>query len=235
MGHPSRSSEFPNDNVEISSGARWLTECLTGPVAVELPPGPHRERHTEAERRSAVHEPVTPPAFVLCFDEDIPYVEGPVDVTLGDAGPVVVVAPASASKAEAEQPPALRHLEATLAQILMARGASRAAALLPTLLRLAPLPRDGVPPELQACLQARGYLQDQLKYAEKFREVWGAWSAVLSGASQDLAACGATTLDTFAAQLLAALLTVPAARADDLRRDLRKAGIAAFGVLDVAA
>ena len=43
-----------------------------------------------------------------------------------------------------------------------------------------------------------------------------------------------TTLDRFGAELLAALLPVPATRADELRRDLRKAGIAAFGVLQAA-
>ena len=58
--------------------------------------------------------------------------------------------------------------------------------------------------------------------------------AVLRGASQDFAACGTTTLDRFGAELLAALLAVPATRAEELRRDLRKAGIAAFGVLQAA-
>jgi hypothetical protein len=53
--------------------------------------------------------------------------------------------------------------------------------------------------------------------------------------SAGVAACGTTTLDRFGADLLAALLTIPATRAEELRKELRKAGIAAFGVLEAAA
>lgn len=222
MGYPSRASEFPNDNVDISSGARWLSEHLIGAVSADLPP----EREPEPVS-STVHEPVPSERFVLCFDDDEPYVEGPLEVQLTANGPVVVVQ-------TAETPPALRHFEGALVQALMSRGASRAAAVVPQLLRLQPLPADSLSAELIGALQTRGYLDENGRYSEKFRSLCGAWSAVLSGSSEDITACGSTTLDSFGAQLLAALLTVPATRADELRRELRKAGIAAFGVLEAA-
>ena len=107
-------------------------------------------------------------------------------------------------------------------------------ALLPKLLRLESLPADGLAKDVQLTLQSRGYLDGNARYSAKYRELCSAWTAVLRGHSQDFAACGTTTLDRFGAELLAALLPVPATRADELRRDLRKAGIAAFGVLQAA-
>jgi hypothetical protein len=219
VGYPSRASEFPNDKVDISSGARWLGEHLVGAVSADLPPEPE-------PLSSTVHEPVPSERFVLCFDDE-PYVDGPLELRLSADGPVVVVQ-------SAQTPPALQRFESTLVQALMSRGASRAAAVVPELLRLQPLAAESLAPELMSSLQTRGYLDENGKYSDKFRSLCGAWSAVLSGSSEDLTACGSTTLDSFGAQLLAALLTVPAARSDELRRELRKAGIAAFGVLEAA-
>lgn len=225
MGYPSRASEFPNDNEEISSGARWLSEEVTGAVAVELPPEPE-------PAPSSVHEPVASERFVLFYEDDEePVLGGPVELRVGAAGPLVVV---HRAPQEPEAPPAFRHFERALVQALMARAASRAAALVPKLLRLEPIPAESLPSELQSSLQSRGYLDDVGRYSARFRELCAAWSGVLSGSSGDLTACGATTLDSFGAQLLAALLTVPPTRADELRRELRKAGIAAFGVLEAA-
>jgi hypothetical protein len=116
----------------------------------------------------------------------------------------------------------------------MAQGASRSAALVPKLLRLEALPGDALAKDVQLTLQSRGYLDGHGRYSQKYRDLCSAWSAVLHGSSQDFAACGTTTLDRFGAELLAALLAVPATRADELRRELRKAGIAAFGVLEAA-
>lgn len=219
MGYPSRASEFPNDNVDISSGTRWLSEHLVGAVTAELP--------LEEERKSAVHEPVPSERFVLCFEDEEPYVDEPLELRLTVDGPVVVV--------ERETPPALRHFQDALVQALMSRGASRAAALVPSLLKLLPLTAESLSPELSASLRSRGYFDENSRYSDGFRSLCGAWVAVLSGTSDDISACGATTLDGFGAQLLAALLTIPATRADELRRELRKAGIAAFGVLEAAA
>lgn len=245
MGHPSLASEFPNDNAEISGGAIWVCAELTGPATAELAP----------------YQPVPAEPFVLFFDDDEDGVDGPVELRLSAAGPVVVIhtagegeredepeleltlqpelgselEPAVAEAApEPEVPAAFRHFEAALVSALMSHGASRAAAAVPKLLRLEPLPAEALSKDAQLTLQSRGYLESNARYSPQFRELCGAWSAVLHGSSEDLGACGTTTLDRFGAELLAALLAVPATRAEELRRELRKAGVAAFGVLQAA-
>jgi hypothetical protein len=237
VGFPSLASEFPNDNAEISGGSIWIGAELTGPAQLELAP----------------YQPVKAEAFVLFFDDDDDgYVDGPVELELsGGSVSVTVHAPTPEPVHEIEpshvEPvhevdvapavevaPAFAHFEAALAAALMAQGASRSAALLPRMLRLESLPADAVSKEVRLTLQSRGYLDSDTRYSQKFRELCTAWSAVLQGSSQDFAACGTTTLDRFGADLLAALLAVPATRADELRRQLRKAGIAAFGVLEAA-
>jgi aspartokinase len=121
-----------------------------------------------------------------------------------------------------------------LISVLLAQGATRSAALVPRLLRLETLPADSLTKDVLLTLQSRGYLDGNTRYSAKYRDLCSAWMAVLQGSSRDFAACGTTTLDRFGADLLAALLAVPATRADELRRGLRKAGIAAFGVLEAA-
>ena len=236
MGFPSLASEFPNDNAEISGGATWIGTELTGPVTLQLAP----------------FVPVSAEPFVLFFEDDEDYLEGPIELELTDGSlSVAVHAPAvpaelaktpedalqtlaGAPDVVTEIAPAFAHFESALAGALMAQGASRSAALLPRLLRLESLPADGLTKEVQLTLQSRGYLDGHARYSQKFRDLCGAWAAVLNGSSQDFSACGTTTLDRFGAELLAALLAVPATRADELRRELRKAGIAAFGVLQAA-
>ncbi len=216
MGYPTRSSEFPHDNADISAGAVWICAELTGPATPLVAP----------------HEPVPSQPFVLFFDEgDDEAVEAPLELVI--EGPSIVRARAPEPSAEVDAP-ALSQFEAALCAALMAQGASRSAALVPRLLRLEPLPADCFSKEVQLTLQSRGYLDGSSRYSSKYRELCAAWCAVLRGESQDFSACGTTTLDRFGAELLAALLAVPATRAEELRRELRRAGIAAFGVLQAA-
>lgn len=225
VGFPSLASEFPNDNSEISSGAIWVCEELTGPATLEVQP----------------YAPVESVPFVLMFDDDDDgdgVADGPIQIELApDSGELevhVALPTESETATEAELAPAFAHFESALVTALLAQGATRSAALLPRLLRLEPLPADGLAKDVQLTLQSRGYLDGTARYSAKYRELCAAWTAVLRGESQDFAACGTTTLDRFGADLVAALLAVPATRADELRRDLRKAGIAAFGVLQAA-
>lgn len=206
VGHPTRSSEFPHDNADIAAGAVWICAELTGPATPLL----------------EQHEPVQSQPFVLFFDDE-EAVEGPVDIHCQVA----------ATQSEPD-PPAFSQFEAALTSALMARSASRSAAIVPRLLRLESLPADCLSKDVQLTLQSRGYFDGSLRYSEKYRALCGAWGAVLRGSSDDFSACGTTTLDRFGADLLAALLAVPATRAEELRRELRKAGIAAFGVLQAA-
>lgn len=246
VAYRSFASEFPHDNAAISAGAAWICEDLVGPATAELLPAPP----------APAFEPVESESFVLCFDEDDGFLDGPLELDLAGGAPSVAVhvppevalaassepepeeephEEAPAPPAEPELSPAYACFESALVTSLLAQGATRSAALVPLLLRLQPIPAEALAKDVQLTLQSRGYLDGSGRYTSKYRELCSAWTAVLSGASQDFAACGTTTLDRFGADLLAALLAVPATRADELRRGLRKAGIAAFGVLEHAA
>jgi hypothetical protein len=253
VGFPSRASEFPHDNAEISSGAIWICDELTGAATPQLAPEP------VVIEAPLAFEPVESDSFVLFFDDDDACVDGAVDIEIhGTSLSVAARLPELASQPELDshdsQPeldspsevdgteapsapaasPAFQHFESALSAALLAQGATRSAALVPHLLRLESIPADSLSKEVLLTLQSRGYLDSNARYSSKYRELCGAWCDVLQGSSRDFAACGTTTLDRFGADLLAALLAVPATRSDELRRSLRKAGIAAFGVLDAA-
>jgi hypothetical protein len=229
VGYLSRASEFPHDNAAISGGAVWVCDDVTGPVTAQLAPEP-----VVIEAASAF-EPVESESFVLYFDDDA-CLDGPVEIEIGDTSmSVAVFSPEPEPEPHAvETSAAFRHFESALSAALLAQGATRAAALVPQLLRLEAIPADALGKDAMLTLQSRGYLDGNARYSSKYRELCSAWCAVLQGSSQDFAACGTTTLDRFGADLLAALLAVPATRSDELRRSLRKAGIAAFGVLEAA-
>ncbi|MGC4090725.1 MAG: hypothetical protein QM756_23205 [Polyangiaceae bacterium] len=89
--------------------------------------------------------------------------------------------------------------------------------------------------DAERALRLRGYLLAEGSAAsEAFVATQGAWRDVLSGRSENFAACGASTLDDWATALLSALLGRPATRADELKRALRGRGVAAFGMREAA-
>jgi hypothetical protein len=57
-----------------------------------------------------------------------------------------------------------------------------------------------------------------------------AWRGILRGESEDYEACGAASLDEWAADVVARVIG-GAARADGIRRELRRRGVAAFGLV----
>jgi prevent-host-death family protein len=61
-----------------------------------------------------------------------------------------------------------------------------------------------------------------------------AWRGILRGESEDFGACGTTTLDEWAADVVARALG-SVSRANDIRRELRRRGVAAFGLVADAA
>lgn len=255
MAYPSLASEFPNDNAEISGGAIWICADVTGPATVA--PAPYQSVQAQPfvlffdDGDDVVDGPVDLQLLggelSVTVHDTLPEVEAAVE---GEPEPEVETLPELETALEletapesfdqptlaaaAETAPAFAHFESALIAALMAQGASRSAALVPRLLRLEALPAEALAKDVQLTLQSRGYLDGNARYSPKYRELCAAWSAVLHGSSQDFAACGTTTLDRFGAELLAALLAVPATRADELRRVLRKSGIAAFGVLEAA-
>jgi hypothetical protein len=67
-----------------------------------------------------------------------------------------------------------------------------------------------------------------------FTETVLAWQAILRGEGEDFASCGSATLDEWTADLVARLLGNPTLAAQ-VRRELRKRGVAAFGLVAEAA
>jgi hypothetical protein len=109
-----------------------------------------------------------------------------------------------------------------MVDVALARGATKVAATLPALLEQGDLRR-----EMGGGSAAR--------LPSAMVDTARAWSAVLRGVTVDLAACGTETLDRWAAGLLAAVIGVAAGQVEELRRELRRRGVAAFGMIEHAA
>jgi hypothetical protein len=121
-----------------------------------------------------------------------------------------------------------------LADVARAHGAAESAAHAEYLFKF------GTTAPLELSAHARASLRDGniLEAAEGgdhatawFASTRSAWQNMLRGEAGDLAVCGESTLDGWAADLIARLVAKPA-MASTIRRDLRRRGIAAFGMLD---
>lgn len=123
-------------------------------------------------------------------------------------------------------------LVCTLADVAIGAGSPYVASLLPALLLDGRLP-EPLSESLADTLRAAG-IWDGAEVTPSFIAVTRAWSAILHGTSDDFSACGPSMLDEWAANLLACLLGAPA-NAFSLRKELRSRGVAAFGLVDVAA
>jgi hypothetical protein len=124
------------------------------------------------------------------------------------------------------------HLVQALVGAAQALGATRAAAALPGLIHERRF--EGLGEETSTTLCARGYLEkDGVSPSASFSATLAAWLDVVRGKTTDLGACGAATLDTWAADLICALAAAPRSRSGDYRRELRRRGVAAFGLITV--
>jgi hypothetical protein len=123
-------------------------------------------------------------------------------------------------------------LACTLADVALGAGSAQVASVLPTLLFEGRLP-ESLDEATAHALRAAG-IWDGAEVAASFVATTKAWREILRGTSDDFSACGAAMLDEWASELLARLLDAPA-RAPMLRQELRTRGVAAFGLIDVAA
>jgi hypothetical protein len=73
-----------------------------------------------------------------------------------------------------------------------------------------------------------------IKRTASFTDSVLGWQGILRGESEDFGACGATALDEWAANVVARVLGNPMP-ANGLRRELRRRGVAAFGLVADAA
>jgi hypothetical protein len=125
-----------------------------------------------------------------------------------------------------------------MAGIVMETGATRAAAGLTQLLEQDLVDETTLGQAARAALLSSGHATERdgrLMLAGSFLHTLKAWRAVLLEQSLDLAECGASTLDQWAAELLVAWLGQSSSAVANVRRRLRSAGVAAFGMLERAA
>jgi len=122
---------------------------------------------------------------------------------------------------------------AALVDVALAAGHTRAAALLPRLVDGNPIDGADLPEDMERRLVTADVLArkgDAIVAHESFAMIATAWRRVLSGETNDLVECGDSTLDGWSAELLRAL-GIGQGGAADVRRELRRRGVAAFGML----
>ncbi len=226
MYRPS-AAEFPHDNPEVDRGALWVGSALCMIAAPE-------EEPTEVE--------VDVPAAVAAA----PVVE--VEVPVAVAASQVAIAVAVSEPAEivgtgidraeeaAQNAPECDPIAAfvqAVTEVALAYGPAETAAQLEALFHFGTFDADELSPSAQAALFEGKILEPVdggVRPTEGFTSTSAAWRSILRGEPGDLSACGESTLDTWTADLVARLVASPD-KASTIRRDLRRRGIAAFGML----
>jgi hypothetical protein len=122
---------------------------------------------------------------------------------------------------------------AAVVEVARSTGHAPAAAALPTLLEGVEFDVAKLPDDARARLLDAGVLRSSdgvVRPSEAFIATAAAWRGVLRGATSDFSACGDSTLDGWTADLLKAF-GVGQGTTTDVRRELRRRGVAAFGML----
>jgi hypothetical protein len=193
---------------------------------------------------------VEPVAFEVAIDEDVTAmgdadaapqsdVVAPEPMEMGEGAFAIDVPPTPEPlQAEAEpvpaEPDAYTAYVDALVSVALAAGATRAAATLPALLGSGALDVTAFSDDVQKALIGAGVVErsgDGLALRAAFASTASAWRNVLRGETNDLSACGTTTLDSWSADLLRAF---GVGGSKDVRRELRGRGVAAFGMLVAA-
>jgi hypothetical protein len=220
LGWSTACAEFPSDNPTLHRGAlSFAPEAELVPAVARAP--------EEVVGLEAFVTPVvdglTEPAPPVILDEDDPAdIEIVDDLSFDDAIDESPLPQQPVIELSAEPPPPVTEdafvtLVAVLQDVATGAGADEAAVhTLRTL--LGQLRIDASAPADHHRLRAEAL----------------AWQAVLRGENEDFGACGATMLDEWSAALVAIVIGSPS-RADAFKRDLRRRGVAAFGLVDQAA
>ena len=199
-------AEFPHENALINRGALWIGTALCGAERVEP---------TEPVNAPPSTGTSAPPS------------------TVPDPTPAAVHTAADAG-GEAAHDARVDHFVRAIAEVALAHGPAETAAHVESLFKF------GTPAPLELSDLARAALLDGniLEATEEgvhatawFTRTSSAWQKMLRGEAENLAVCGESTLDGWTADLIACLVAKPA-MASAIRRDLRRRGIAAFGMLD---
>ena len=226
-------AEFPHENALINRGALWIGTALCGAETVATATAPSGEPHAPPPR--------TKPKTTVSRSAAVPTPALPAVVTSTEPAPEA--RPLAASRTghdatdagnSAAQHGRVEDFVRTIAEVALAHGAEETAAHVESLFKF------GTPAPLELSDLARTALCDGniLEATEGgihatawFMRTSSAWQKMLRGEAENLAVCGESTLDGWTADLIACLVAKPA-MASAIRRDLRRRGIAAFGMLD---
>src|SRR5689334_17471713 len=251
-------AEFPHDNALIDRGALWIGSALCGvepAVAVRKSSKPRTIARIEALAPPMRTEPILPPpmpAAALPSDgartadiaaetvvARLETVVPPAETAVPRRETIVPPAPAAeavTSSAEAVAPPdeRIETFVRTISEVARAHGPAATAAHVESLFKFGiPAPLD-LEPNARAALVDGNILEatDGPVHATAwFTRTSSAWQNMLRGDGGNLAECGESTLDGFAADLIARLVAKPDMAAT-IRRELRRRGIAAFRMPD---
>lgn len=213
-----RPKTLPRRLVAITPSLLVPEGAVPPPVAVlPIRPEPASARPPAEARQNA--EPVALPSAAV----ELPVDEAPNKPTS--------VAREATSEAQRTLDPS-DQLVGALVGAAQALGATRAAAAVPALIQARRV--EGLPEEILVVLKERGFVTPEgTALSPAASAALEAWLHVVRGETGDLEACGSSTLDSWAADLLCALAGAPRSRSADFRRELRRRGVAAFGLITV--
>lgn len=220
---PAACAEFPNDNPALHRGAIWRCTEVLGTLSCELP-APLSIPETVLESSHAQAGPAERVGFEVleaaepCDDpEDDEAAIEIVDDLDFDVDPFARLVDVLGDAARA-----LGADECTLVGLRALFGLARADAIAPS--------ENAAQALLAGQVLVRG--AKGLTRANEFTSQVLAWQGVLRGESEDFGALG--PLDEWAADVVARVVGNPA-RADGIRREIRRRGVAAFGIVADAA
>jgi hypothetical protein len=238
------SAEFPNDNAELHTGTIWMCVDLCGPAEAHYP------EMTDAAGAGDADDDAFEPIEIV----DTIELEGPVEVVPAPTEVSELFEAAPFAVDELPLPPPLPRIDAVTATLALGDAApvSELEELFPpdTLApeeNPRPAPLVSTPPPAMespyevflqtlssvACEAGQTMAASEIGAALADDAVARAWRAILCGESEDFSLCG-TPLDEWASATLARLLSAPQ-KAAQLRRELRARGVAAFGLIEIAA
>ena len=230
-------AEFPNDNPDLHHGATWISLELGSEPTCELPriglpvasmdEAPRATTEVDTDLLDDEEEPIEI-VDELCFDDAL------------DDLPPDPEAPEATSERSGVDP--FARLVAALGDVALLLGAGEEGiACLEALFGQARYDERSNPGEraLQALVAGNVIVEGAKGFARssQFTAKVVAWQGILRGESEDFAlpdGGALEPLDEWAADLLARIVGPPA-RGDGIRRELRRRGVAAFGLVAEAA
>jgi hypothetical protein len=233
-----RCAEFPNDNPSLHRGAIWICAEIGAGASCELPP-PDEAASDAVEVTVGLTSKDLPGAEP---EEEGGIIEVVEDLTFEDTVEEQTPEDARSSKdpetTSGDAPDAFEAFVRVLAEVAGASGAdARAVTCLRALLGQSRLDGIALEESVTEALVAGALVvraERGLVRAPGFTSLVLAWQGILRGESEDFGPCGAVTLDEWSANVVASVLGT-ASRAEGIRRDLRRRGVAAFGFIADAA